>query len=146
MSRDSAFPTRLYVRRAKTQISYRLIRVFAVSQKTLWILSYPYTFLQRFWSDCADAQANLSLHCSHTQSWRKCWVSAQMTYNMYVSLFSLLKINEIIMLLFQYYFFSFRFIWVQCSKLDVRGQFNKKKQPNLFLGEIDLFFFDVIAP
>ena len=36
------FPTRLHVRLAKTQISLRsLIRVFAVSLKTLWILDYP---------------------------------------------------------------------------------------------------------
>ena len=32
-----------------------------------------------------------------------------------------------------------------CGTIYVRGRVNKKKQPNLFLGEIDLFFFNVIA-
>ena len=41
-----------------------LIRVFAVRMKKPWVLSYPLSAQQRFWSDWADAQADLSL----------CWV------------------------------------------------------------------------
>ena len=39
-----------------------LIRVFAVCMKKAWSLSYPLNTLWRFWSDWADAQADLSLH------------------------------------------------------------------------------------
>ena len=41
-----------------------LIRVFAVRMKKPWILSYPLSTQQRLWSECADAQADLSL----------CWI------------------------------------------------------------------------
>ena len=43
-----------------------LIRAFAVHIKTPWVLSYPLSTQRRLWSDCTDAQANLSLwwvHC-----------------------------------------------------------------------------------
>ena len=38
-----------------------LIRVFAVRMKTLWTRSYPLNAQRRFWSDRADAQADLIL-------------------------------------------------------------------------------------
>ena len=41
-----------------------LIRVFAVRMKEAWVLSYLLSAQRRFWSDWADAQADLSL----------CWV------------------------------------------------------------------------
>ena len=38
-----------------------LIRVFAVRMKKHWVLSYPLSAQQRFWSDWVDSQADLSL-------------------------------------------------------------------------------------
>ena len=43
-----------------------LIRVFAVRMKKAWVLSYPLSAQRRLWSDCADAQADLSLRWAHT--------------------------------------------------------------------------------
>ena len=45
------------------QLGHRpsLIRVFAVSRKKAWVLSYPLSALRRLWSDWADAQADQSL-------------------------------------------------------------------------------------
>ena len=43
-----------------------LIRVFAVRMKKAWVLSYPLSAQRRFWSDWADAQANLSLRWAHS--------------------------------------------------------------------------------
>ena len=43
-----------------------LIRVFAVRMKKPWIISYPMSTERRFWSDWADAQADLSLRWAHT--------------------------------------------------------------------------------
>ena len=42
-----------------------LIRVFAVRMKKPWVLSYPLSAQWRFWSDWADAQADLSLRWVH---------------------------------------------------------------------------------
>ena len=47
-----------------------LIRVFAVCMMTAWTLSYPLSAQRRLWSDWADAQADLSLHCAHMPF---CW-------------------------------------------------------------------------
>ena len=43
-----------------------LIRVFAVSMKKAWVLSYPLSALRRLWSDWVDAQADLSLRRAHS--------------------------------------------------------------------------------
>ena len=43
-----------------------LIRVFAVRMKKVWVLSYPLSAQRRFWSDWADAQADLSLRWAHS--------------------------------------------------------------------------------
>ena len=43
-----------------------LIRIFAVCMKKPWFLSYPLSAQRRFWSDWADAQADLSLRWAHT--------------------------------------------------------------------------------
>ena len=43
-----------------------LIRVFAARMKKHWVLNYPFSALQRFWSDWADAQADLGLRWVHT--------------------------------------------------------------------------------
>ena len=54
MSRGMAFPIRLHVRLAKTQISPRIRTVwsvFAVRLKTLLTLGYPQSALRRLWSD-----------------------------------------------------------------------------------------------
>ena len=80
MSRLMTKPTKRHVRPAKTQISLgirpvirvftvrmpSLIRVFAVSMKKAWVLSYPLSAQQRLWSDWADAEADLSLRWAHT--------------------------------------------------------------------------------
>ena len=72
LSRCPAFPTRLHVRPAKTH-TRRLIRVFAVRLKTLWILG-----LRRLWSDCSDTQVDLCLRWTRIQYSRKCCVPAQL--------------------------------------------------------------------
>ena len=43
-----------------------LIRVFAVRMKKARVLSYPLSAQRRFWSDWADAQADLSLCWAHS--------------------------------------------------------------------------------
>ena len=43
-----------------------LIRVFAVRMKKPWVLSYTFSAQRRFWSDWADAQADLSLRWAHS--------------------------------------------------------------------------------
>ena len=43
-----------------------LIRVFAARMKKPWTFTYPLSTQRRLWSDCADAQADLSLHWAHT--------------------------------------------------------------------------------
>ena len=43
-----------------------LIRVFAVSMKKHWALSYPLSAQQRLWSDRVEAQADLSFRWAHT--------------------------------------------------------------------------------
>ena len=48
-----------------------LIRVFAVSMKKAWALSYPLTAQRRLWSDCVDAQADQNLRWMHMPF---CWV------------------------------------------------------------------------
>ena len=50
----------------------RLIRVISVRLKKLWNLGYPQNAPRRLWSDCADAQTDLSLRWSHMQSCRLC--------------------------------------------------------------------------
>ena len=54
---------------AKTQIILGirpLWSVFAVRMKKPWVLSYTLSSHRRLWSDCADAQADLSLRWPHT--------------------------------------------------------------------------------
>ena len=54
------------------------IKDFAICLKTLWILGYSQSAPQRLWSDCADVQADLSLHWAHMQSCRKRCAPAQL--------------------------------------------------------------------
>ena len=49
----------------------RLIIIFAVRLRSLWIFGYP-RVPSEDWSDYADAQADLGLRSAHMQS-RKCW-------------------------------------------------------------------------
>ena len=56
------------VHRTKTRISLR-IRTF-VSMKKLCILGYPKCAQWRFWSDCANAQADLNLRWAHISKLR----------------------------------------------------------------------------
>ena len=46
-------------------------RRFRFRLKTPWILAYPQSTLRRLRSDCADAQADLSIRWAHMQSCRK---------------------------------------------------------------------------
>ena len=46
-----------------------LIRVFVVHIKKVWVLSYPLSAQQRFWSDWVDAQADLSLRWAQSFCW-----------------------------------------------------------------------------
>ena len=57
-----------HVRPAKTQISLRICAVwpvFVVRMKKLCILGYPKCVQWRFWSDCANAQADLNFRWPH---------------------------------------------------------------------------------
>ena len=58
-----------------------LIRVFAVRMKKARGLSYPMSALRRFWSDWADAQADLSLRWAHSSFCRFCHEAALMCQN-----------------------------------------------------------------
>ena len=50
-----------------------LIRVFAVCIKKPWVLSFPLSAKRRLWSECADAQADLSLRWVHKSfRWFSC--------------------------------------------------------------------------
>ena len=42
-----------------------LIRVFAFRMKKVWVISYPSSAQRTLWSDCADAQADLSPRWAH---------------------------------------------------------------------------------
>ena len=73
MSRSRTKPTKWPVRPAKTQISLGICpvwSVFAVRMKKQWDLSYPLSEHRRLWSDCADAQADLSFSWAHMSF---CW-------------------------------------------------------------------------
>ena len=54
-----------------------LIRVFAISMKKHWVLSYPLSTLRRLWSDWANAQADPSLPWVHMQF---CWFSCAVAH------------------------------------------------------------------
>ena len=71
----------MYIQRRLRQActSRTLIRVIALRLKMLWNLGYPRSALRRFWSDCADAQADLSLRWAHIQSCEKGCVSTHIT-------------------------------------------------------------------
>ena len=60
---------KMTVRPAKTQISLGIRPVWSESSlrmKKAWALSYPLNAHQRLWSDCAEAQAKLSLRWAHS--------------------------------------------------------------------------------
>ena len=52
------------------------MRVFTLRLMTLLTLSYPQSALQRFWSDCVDAQADLSLRWAHMLFCSRCFAPA----------------------------------------------------------------------
>ena len=60
-----------------------LIRVFAARMKEFWVLSYILSRQRRFWSDWADAQADLSLCWAHRTF---CWFchESNLPYNVSV--------------------------------------------------------------
>ena len=53
-----------------------LIRIVTVDLKPLWVIGYAMSALRRLWSDCANAQADLSLRWAHMYSCRKCCAPA----------------------------------------------------------------------
>ena len=50
---------------------HMMIRVYADCLKTLWIIGYPNNALKRLFSDCANAQADLSLRWAYMNCCRK---------------------------------------------------------------------------
>ena len=70
----------MYVKR-KLRSAYRVISMFSIHLKTLWILGNPQSALQRLWSDFVDAQAALSLCLAHMPSCRKCCALAIMIFS-----------------------------------------------------------------
>ena len=72
MVRGKAVSTRFNVRPAKTQINLHIRAVWSESSLSVWIylgsLASPQNIMRRLWSDCADAQADLSLRWTHVQS------------------------------------------------------------------------------
>ena len=66
--------------RLRPACTFRLTRVFVARLKTLWIHSYLQSALRKFRSDCADAQADLSLRWAHMHSCRKCCAPAHMIF------------------------------------------------------------------
>ena len=56
--------------------------VFAVRMKRLWILGYPQSAMRRLWSDCADAQADLSLRWARMQYCRKWCAPAHIAFGL----------------------------------------------------------------
>ena len=85
MSRDTAFPTRLHVLTVKTHDQPALLcsvfRVFPGHCLGSQGSKASSGGQRRLWSACADAQADLSLRSSHTQSWRKCCLPASLLVN-----------------------------------------------------------------
>ena len=55
-----------------------IIRVFAVSMKKAWVLSYPLTAQRRLWSDCTDTQADQSIRWAHMPFCWFCHKAAQL--------------------------------------------------------------------
>ena len=58
-----------HVRPAKTQIGLRICAVQSESSLSAWsnfgIIGYPKCAQWRFWSDCANVQADMNLRCAH---------------------------------------------------------------------------------
>ena len=74
MSECKAFPKRLHVRLAKTQVSLCIRAVWSESlQGNLWVATDPKRHQEdsEDWSVCTDAQANPSLRWAHMQSRKK---------------------------------------------------------------------------
>ena len=69
LSRLMTKPAKWHVLPAKTQISLGIrpvwSRVFAVHMKKAWVFSYSLSAQWSLWSDCVDAQADLSLCWAH---------------------------------------------------------------------------------
>ena len=71
MSRDMTKPTKWLWAQQRRRSAWAhsppsLIRVFGVRMNKAWVLSYTLSTQRRLWSDCADAQADLSLRWAHT--------------------------------------------------------------------------------
>ena len=70
-----------HTRTTKTQISMRICAVwsvFVVRIQKLCILGYPKCAQWRFWSDCANAQADLNLRWAHMSEGTFAYVAANM--------------------------------------------------------------------
>ena len=63
----------------------RLIWIFAVRMKKLWILGYHWSAKRRLWSDWADAQDDLSFHWAH----KFCWFFHSLYLSIFLSLHSI---------------------------------------------------------
>ena len=74
-----------------------LIRVFAVSMKKAWVLSYPLSAQRRLWSDWADAQADLSLRWAHSH------IVGFVTRRLLLSMFTVLLVVNVSLIGFVFY-------------------------------------------
>ena len=74
MSQGTAFPTQIYVCPLKTQISLCMHSGWSGFSLSAWryIGFFATDRMPADWSDCADAQADLSPHWVHKQSCRNC--------------------------------------------------------------------------
>ena len=81
MSRDTAFPTRLLRRLAKTQISVRIRAVWSESSMSTW---RRFGSLTSHYMSCEDSDQTaemrrlLRLRCAHIPYCSKCWAPAHM--------------------------------------------------------------------
>ena len=79
-SSESSLPAWRCFGSLATRRVHRLIRVFAACLKMLWVLGYQQSALRRLLSDCAEAQADLSIRFARMQFCRKCCVPAHFTF------------------------------------------------------------------
>ena len=138
LSWGTAFPTRLDVRWAKSQISLRIhadLSVIAVSLKTLWILGY--CTLRKLISDRArNAQADLNLHWVQMQSCRKC--CARLFCHYYTKVYRIRPNYRTVRLGFS------KLLENTCGKICIcllKGTLKKKSAKNLLDDVYAIFFW-----
>ena len=79
MSLYLAWGTSWHARTENIQISLRIRTVWSELKKS-WTLGYPQSVYRRLWSNCEDAQADLSLWWVHMSACTFCVTPAQMVW------------------------------------------------------------------